>query len=308
MLATPVSMHELAGQIKRRARELGFDLAGITDARLSQYRDYLRKWLDDGQGGTMSWLHKRFEERTDPAVYVPGAKSVICVAINYFAGDAAGGVARYARGDDYHDIIKTKLYALADWLRGQADCQTKIGVDTAPIMEKELAARAGIGWLGKNCCINNENIASWILLGEIITTLELPPDDPAIDRCGTCTRCIDSCPTGAITAPYQLDARKCISYLTIEHREAIEPALQAQMGDWLFGCDICQQVCPWNGRSPLTSEIAFTPRFTSLDPANVLEWSEEEYRVGLKGSAMKRVKLPMLQRNAEIVLNNRRQP
>jgi epoxyqueuosine reductase len=309
--------HQLAGDIKRRAKELGFDLVGIADARPSAYRDYLRNWLDDGQAGTMDYLAERFDERTDPGVYLPGARSVICLAMNYHTplepvpDDARpfhGRVARYALGDDYHEIIKRRLHALADWLRDAAPgTLTKSGVDTAPVMEKGLAARAGVGWQGKNTCVINEQIGSWLLLGEILTTLALPPDEPATDRCGTCTRCLDACPTGAITAPYQLDARRCISYLTIEHREGeIDPALQPRMGDWLYGCDICQDVCPWNNKAPATTDPGLAPRFRTgtLDLREVLSWTLDEYRPALRRSAMKRVKLPVLQRNARVALRN----
>jgi epoxyqueuosine reductase len=308
--------HALAGEIKQRARSLGFDLVGIAAADASRYRDYLRQWLDDGQAGTMQWLATRFDERADPRVYLQGAQSVICVAINYHVKldelpaeerKHHGRVARYALGEDYHEHLKRRLYALADWLRSAVpEAQTRVCVDTAPVMEKDLAARAGVGWLGKNCCTINPSIGSWLLLGEIITTLDLPHDEPAVDRCGTCTRCIDACPTGAITAPYQLDARRCISYLTIEHRGEIEPTLQQQLGEWLYGCDICQDVCPWNSRAPDTTDPAFQPRFATgtLDLRQVLSWSADEYRTKLRGSAMKRVKLPVLQRNARIVAAN----
>jgi epoxyqueuosine reductase len=309
-----IDKHALAGRVKAKAREVGFDLVGITTAEPSRYREYLRQWLDDGQAGTMNYLADRFAERTDPATYLPGAQSVICVAINYHAqlepppdGRVHGRIARYALGDDYHEIIKDRLYDLADWLRAEMPgTQTRSSVDTAPVMEKELAARAGIGWLGKNTCVINEHAGSWILLGEVLTTLPLPPDDPAIDRCGTCTRCIDACPTAAITAPYQLDARRCISYLTIEHREAIPAELSEKIGDWLYGCDICQDVCPWNGRAPLAVDPALQPRFPSgtVDIDEVLAWSLEDYRQRLRHSAMKRVKLPVLQRNARIVVEN----
>jgi epoxyqueuosine reductase len=175
-------------------------------------------------------------------------------------------------------------------------------------MEKELAARAGVGWLGKNACLINPKIGSWLLLGEILTTLPLPPDDEATDYCGTCTRCIDACPTGAITEPYRIDARKCISYLTIEHRGPISGDLQQKMGDWLYGCDICQDVCPHNRNAPITNEPALSPRFPTgtLDVLEIEDWSIEEYRERLRGSAMKRVKLPILQRNARIVASNLR--
>jgi len=304
---------QLALMIKDRAREMGFDLVGIAPASPSRYREYLRRWLDDGQGGTMGYLASRFEERADPAAYLPGAQSVICVAMNYHVrleepetGGVRGKIARYALGDDYHEIIKDRLHDLADWLRAAAGGRTKSAVDTAPVMEKEMAARAGVGWVGKNTCVINERIGSWLLLGEILTTLELPADQPATDRCGTCRRCIDACPTGAITAPYQLDARKCISYLTIEHRQEIDPALQPLVGDWLYGCDICQDVCPFNSKAIESLDPALAPRFPSgsLDVREVIEWSGDDYSRHLRKSAIKRVKLPQLKRNATIVLNN----
>jgi epoxyqueuosine reductase len=304
--------YQLASAAKVRARELGFDLAGIAPARPSAYRDYFRQWLDDGHAGTMAWLTKRFEERVDPAVYLPGAQSVICVAMNYFAplkppGDpgSQGRIARYALGDDYHEIIKPRLHQLSDWLRQQApEAQTRCAVDTAPVMEKELSARAGVGWIGKNTCLINQEIGSWLLLGEVLTTLALPADSPATDRCGTCTRCLEACPTQALT-PYRLDATKCISYLTIEHSGEIAAELQGKMGDWLYGCDICQEVCPWNRRAPWTNEPALAPRFPggTLDLQATVEWTADDYRRTLRKSAMKRVKLPVLQRNAARILS-----
>jgi len=310
--------HQLSSAIKQRARELGFDLVGIAPASPSRYRDYLRRWLDEGQAGTMHYLAARFEERTDPASYFAGAASVICVAMNYHvrlaerdaaAADSSvvpGRIARYALGGDYHEIMKDRLHQLSDWLRQTAGGETRAAVDTAPVMEKDLAARAGVGWVGKNTCVINQGIGSWLLLGEILTTLSLPPDEPAVDRCGACRRCLDACPTGAITAPYQLDARKCISYLTIEHRGDIDAALQGQMGDWLYGCDICQDVCPWNSKALESVDPALASRFAdgTLNVREVLEWTPEEYAKTLRLSAMKRVKLPQLKRNATIVLNN----
>jgi epoxyqueuosine reductase len=308
--------HVLAAELRARARALGFDRVGIAPASASAYRDYLRQWLDGGQAGTMRWLHDRFAERTDPSVYLPGAASVICLAVNYHVPLAKvseeqrpfhGRIARYALGDDYHDHIKPRLHALADWLRqARPEARTRAAVDTAPVMEKELAARAGVGWIGKNTCLINEHIGSWLLLGEIITTLELPFDQPAMDRCGSCRRCIDACPTQAITAPYQLDARRCISYLTIEHRSEIDPALAPLMGDWLLGCDICQDVCPWNARAPIAAALELQPRFPTgtIDLRQVLAWESDQHRQKLRGSAMRRVKLPVLQRNAAIALAN----
>jgi epoxyqueuosine reductase len=257
-------------------------------------------------------LGDRVAERTDPAKYFPDARSVISVASNYRVEleplpPKSGRVARYALGDDYHEVMKDRLHDLADWLRATVPgAKTRSSVDTAPVMEKELAARAGIGWMGKNTCIINEKIGSFILLGQILTNLDLPGDAPVDDRCGSCMRCIEACPTGAITAEYQLDATRCISYLTIEHREEIAEDLKPKIGNWLYGCDICQDVCPWNRKSPSTADAAFVPRFESLSPSAVMQWTEVQYKTELKGSAMKRVKLPMLQRNAKIVLDNTR--
>jgi epoxyqueuosine reductase len=301
-----------AESVRRKARELGFDLVGIAPAAASAHGEYFRRWLDQGQAGSMEYLAGRFEERTDPRVYLPGAQSVISVGMNYYAPlenapANQGRVAKYALGDDYHEILKQRLHALADWVREiEPAAQTRCGVDTAPVMEKELAARAGIGWLGKNTCIINERIGSWIFLGEVLTTLALPADEPAVDRCGSCRRCIDACPTQAITEPYRLDASKCISYLTIEHRGEIGPELAPAMGPWIYGCDVCQDVCPWNRDPPAAAEPALKPRWAdgTLDARTVLDWTEDDYRRELRGSAMKRVKLPMLKRNAEIVIEN----
>jgi epoxyqueuosine reductase len=303
-----------AAAIKQRARELGFDLVGIAPATPSGHGQYLRQWLDEGNAGEMAYLSGRFAERTDPAAYFPDAASVICVGLYYFvpldpppAGH--GRVARYALGADYHEVIKSSLHELADWIREIApQAKTRCSVDTAPVMEKELSARAGIGWVGKNTCVINETIGSWILLGEVLTTLPLTADDPAVDRCGSCRRCIDACPTDAISQPYQLDARRCISYLTIEHRGEIDGNLSAKFGDWIYGCDICQEVCPWNRDPPAAADPRLQPRWTSgsLDPVQVMQWNDEDYQRELKGSAMKRVKLPMLKRNAQIVLDGQK--
>ena len=308
--------HQLAAEIKQRARALGFDLVGIAAAEPSRYRDYLRQWLDDGQAGSMAYLTRRFEERTDPRVYVPDAASVICVAINYYVplqsvppdeAEHHGRIARYALGGDYHKLIQDRLWILSDWIRSAVPgAVTRPCVDTAPVMEKDLAARAGVGWVGKNTCTIHPHIGSWLLLGEIITTVSLPPDEPSVDRCGTCRRCLDACPTGAITAPYQLDARRCISYLTIEHPAPLPEDFHAPLGEWLFGCDICQDVCPWNHKAVAATDPAFHPRFPTgtLDLREVLSWQQTDYSTTLRGSAMKRVKLPVLHRNAQIVQRN----
>jgi epoxyqueuosine reductase len=313
---TTTDAHPLAGQIKAKAAELGFDRVGITAASASRYGDYLRQWLDDGQAGTMEYLADRFNERTNPSAYFPQAASIICVAVNYFVPlqpvpadekSYQGKIARYALADDYHDGLKSRLHQLADYVRWLApQSETRCCTDTAPVMEKELAARAGIGWIGKNTCIINEQIGSWLFLGEVLTSLPLPADQPAIDRCGTCRRCIDACPTQAITEPYKLDARKCISYLTIEHRQEIDPQLAENFGNWIYGCDICQDVCPWNSKAIPSLQPDLQPRFPTgtLDLRQILGWKPPDYQQNLRGSAMKRVKLPLLQRNAKIAMDN----
>ncbi len=316
-----MDLWQVAAEIKGRGREAGFDRVGIAPASPSAYNQYLREWLDGGAAGEMNYLLSRFDQRTDVTAYFPGARSVICVAVNYHVDppglsaemelESRGKIARYARGDDYHEVIKARLYQLADWIKNAVPgAETRCGVDTAPIMEKELAARAGVGWMGKNTCIIDPEIGSWLLLGEIITTLDLPFDQPAVDRCGSCTRCIDACPTTAITAPYQLDPRRCISYLTIEHRGDIATDLQQKTGDWIFGCDICQDVCPYNRRAPQSTEPAWQSRFEggSISLPDLLKWSQPDYAAALRHSAMKRVKLPVLQRNARIALQNKTPP
>lgn len=306
--------HQLAALIKQKTLALQFDLVGIAPASASAYREYLRQWLDDGQHGTMAWLAGRFEERTDPGVYLPGAASVICAAVSYKQSSEQeetrpfmGRIARYARGEDYHELLKGRLHELADFIRREApEVQTRVCVDTAPVMEKELAQRAGLGWVGKNTLVIHPRIGSWTLLGEVITTAALPFDRPGVDRCGTCRRCLDACPTGALSRPYQLDARKCISYLTIENRGVIAEELKAGIGQWLFGCDICQEVCPWNHKAPLGNDLHFASRFPDgeLDVRELAGWTAEEYRTRLKRNSMKRIKLPILQRNANIVMDN----
>ena len=306
----------IAFGIRERARELGFDLVGIAGVEPSPHRDHFRRWLDEGRAGTMDYLAARFAERTDLSTYFPGVRSAICVAMNYHVpleelpqADRAnhGRVARYALGDDYHTLIKGRLHHLADWIRQAAPhAQTRCAVDTAPILERELAARAAIGWVGKNTCIIHPKIGSWIFLGEVLTTLDLPPDEPLTDHCGTCRRCTDACPTDALSTPYQLDARRCISYLTIEHRGEIAADLLPQLGDWLYGCDICQEVCPWNHRAPTTAEPALQPRFPTgtVNLHEVAGWQSGQPNPALRNSAMKRVKLPVLRRNANIVSGN----
>jgi epoxyqueuosine reductase len=301
-------------RIKAKAKDLGFDACGITPARPSGQADFLDRWLAEGRHASMTWLANRRAERADVRHYLPGARSVICCAWNYKVPLAPappgprGRVGRYALGDDYHAHLKKRLHALADWLRAEAGGETRACVDTAPVLEREHHARAGVGWQGKNTCTIRVGLGSFLLLGELVTSLDLPADEPAVDRCGTCTRCIDACPTDALT-PYALDPRRCISYWTIEHRtDAVPPDIKAGIGNWLFGCDICQDVCPWNRKAPDTPDPAARPRpgfeTGSLDPDEILAWNATTYAARLKGTALKRVKLPQWHRNARIVKSN----
>ncbi len=266
----------------------------------------------------MDWLERNVDVRTDPGALVPGARSLILVADRYAPrgdvdpdpGSSAGRIARYARGRDYHRVIKKRLHELADALRVLApDADFRAFTDTAPVLEREHAARAGLGWVGKHTLLIDPEMGSYLLLGGIATTAHVrtPTIQRTVsDHCGTCTRCIDACPTDAIT-DHSVDASRCISYLTIEHRERIDPALHAPMGDWLFGCDICQEVCPHNSPrdhdGPAPNEAYWSAR-RSFDLLEVLGWDEEARRKAFSSSAMKRAKLDMMKRNALIVLGN----
>lgn len=303
-----------AGEFKAAALALGFDLVGIAPASPARHGDYLRQWLASGQAGEMHWLHRNLDKLLDVSLVLPGAASILCVAANYhfplvqFADDRPRGrLARYALGEDYHEVFKKRLHQLADLIRSQfPHAQTHCGVDTAPVLEREHAAAAGIGWIGKNTCVIHPKVGSWLLLGQVITTLELPPDEPLHDHCGACRRCIDACPTGAITEPYHLDARRCISYLTLEHRTPLDEHQQRMIGPWLAGCDICQEVCPFNRKAPLGRMTQLQPHFAeaAIPLDEVLAMDAQAYRDRFRKSALKRVKLPVMQANARTVLAN----
>ncbi|MBI3934364.1 MAG: tRNA epoxyqueuosine(34) reductase QueG [Acidobacteria bacterium] len=258
------------------AARLGFDLCGIAPAALDpRNRQQYLWWLEQGFHGKMGYM-ERFE-RQDIHALLPSVRSVICVAMNYntphplsteCSDPARGWIARYAWGDDYHEVMRERLEKLAEELRGEVggSLEARIYVDTGPLLERAIAWRAGLGWIAKNTCLINEGMGSWYLLGEVLSNLELEPGLPSPDRCGTCTRCLEACPTGAIREPYVLDATRCISYYTIELKGAIPEPMRPQMGRHVFGCDICQDVCPWNTAAPTTLESAFQPR--SLEVAN----------------------------------------
>lgn len=265
----------------------------------------------------MDYLHRHFKLRANPSLILEGAKSVVVVALNYRQpgapqskneAAARGRVAMYAWGDDYHDVIRSKLMELVERMRVKLaePFEARVCVDTAPILERELAAAAGIGWIGKNTMVLHQEIGSYFFLGAVVTTLDLAPDEPLPDHCGTCTACLEACPTQAFPKPYEMDASRCISYLTIEHRGNITKPFQKMMGDWIFGCDICQAVCPYNRSAPTTRESCFAIRPPGPLPAldEILGWSADDYREQLYGSAMTRAKLDMLQRNARIALEN----
>ncbi len=304
-----------------RARDLGFALAGVCDARASDYSDELRAWIGAGKHGSMRWMEEHAAERLDPGVLLPGARSLLMVGDVYERRGTpsvetpagVGRIARYARGDDYHKVMKKRLIALADALREEhPEAQFKVFVDTAPVLEREHGARAGLGWVGKHTLLIHPVMGSYFFLGGIVTTLALEANsEPIEDHCGTCTRCIDACPTDAIT-PYSVDATKCVSYLTIERREAIAAELHAGIGDWIYGCDICQEVCPHNsprsdeaGERLAEAQDAYAPRRTSFDLLEVLGWTTEDRQRAFTKSAMKRARLEMMKRNALIALTNR---
>lgn len=306
-------MASLTERIKTEAYRLGFCGVGVARAeRLTREAVRLREWLDRGYHGTMRWMENNFEKRTDPAVIMPGAISLVALALNYYTDiqhsrDAnAGKISRYAWGDDYHDVLSEKLATLLDRIRTWEPAAVgKIYVDTGPMMEKVWAQRAGIGWEGKHTNVITQDHGSWVFLGELILNLELEYDVPATDHCGSCTLCIEACPTQAIVEPYVLDSNLCISYLTIEHRGAIAEKLGEHFDRWIYGCDVCQDVCPWNHKfAAVTSLQRFAPRphTEAPDIAEVSRMTQEEFSAKFKNSPIKRTRLSGLKRNAETVL------
>jgi len=305
--------------VRHRARQLGFARCGIAPAGPVRAAERFEAWLAAGLAGSMSYLHRYIEQRRDPRRLLDGARSVVMCSLSYFQRRPASGrgadgprgrIARYAWGADYHQLVKDKLWTLLDGMNRQfpEPFEARVFVDTAPLLEKALAAEAGIGWIGKNTLLLDEQVGSFTVLGAIVTTLALEPDPPALDECGTCTRCLQACPTGALRLdrPYQLDARRCISYLSIEHRGAIDESLRPRMGRWLFGCDICQDVCPFNRRAAETTEAGFAPQPPAPRPdaRAVLEWTAVDCRRATRGRALDRATRSMLRRNAAVVLGN----
>jgi epoxyqueuosine reductase len=312
--------------IKSAAAEAGFEAAGSAPVRAFPELDCFAEWIEAGYAGEMRYLEARTEsgelKRRSLGAVAPWARSVVVCAINYNAaapksteptgdGKPAGWISRYAWSrEDYHDAVMRRLRAVESALRQAVTCETRCYVDTGPLVERVYADHAGVGWVGKNTCVINQKLGSWLFLGVILTSLELAPDLPAPDRCGTCTACLDACPTQAFLGPHQLDATRCISYLTIEKRGDIPEELRTGMGRHVFGCDICQDVCPWNRRTPVTSAPEFQPRPGLVNPA--LEWLAEmspgKYRETFRRSPVKRARYSGLRRNAAVAMGNSGDP
>ncbi len=312
---------ELSALIKQLARAAGFDRCGIASAEPLGRGDFLRDWLAAGHAGSMDYLARNTEQRNDPALLLDGARSVICLAADYRdAGPddtqpvppAHGYVARYARGRDYHKVLRKRAWRLVDTLReelGDAKFDARVCVDTAPLLERELARRAGLGWVGKNTMVIDPSGGSYFFLAEVITTLEIAADAPIEDHCGRCRRCLDACPTAAFPEPGVMDASRCISYLTIERKDDIPDELANAVGPHLFGCDICQAVCPFNERF---AAVADDPELVGPEAAErghvdlqpVLDWDREQWLDALRGRAAKRAKPGKWQSNARVALAN----
>jgi epoxyqueuosine reductase len=314
---TDPRIRELSRRIRQQALTQGFEKVGIVPAtRLDEPHDRLLTWLERGYQGQMRWMSRDPEMRSDPVKLFPAARSVIVVAMNYYTdaqhsgNPGTGKVSRYAWGDDYHDVVGEKLRSLLSWVQQEAPgVEGKVCVDIQPMMDKAWAARAGLGWIGKHTNLITPEYGSWVFIGELLLNIDLEYDREIIDdHCGTCTLCIEACPTQAITEPYVVDSNKCISYATIELREPqIVPEVAEKLDGWFYGCDICQDVCPWNRFEQVTDEPRFQPRSGNVNTelAEVLEMTPATYAAHFRGSAMKRAKLSGLQRNARTLIHNR---
>lgn len=306
-----VADHNTATLIKRKAVALGFDLCGITTEFEPTHGKYFSAWLEAKRFAGMEWLGRNIDKRTNPGSLLPEARSAVVVAASYnhetdWAGDYA--LARYAYGADYHDWMRMKLNALAGFISNEAAPGTKCRsfVDTGPVLERDLAAKAGLGWIGKNTCLINRDLGSYAFLGILFTDVTLPVDAPATDQCAECRLCLDACPTGALGA-YRMDPGKCLAYHNIELRGERPREFRASLGDHLIGCDICQEVCPWNHRAPDTRQKDWLESFARHelgDLRNILQMSATDYKTKTKGSAISRVKYEDFMRNVLIVIAN----
>ena len=308
----------LTERIQNRAHELGFELVGITPAEESQTIQRYREWLKNGYAGEMGYLERHLPLKKDTRKLLQEAKSVISLAMNYYTLDppnelvndpSRGQISRYAWGDDYHEVIRTRLLKLVEYIRNTAETEIKsrVFVDSGPILEREFAQKAKLGWIGKNTNLINWRTGSWYFLAEVLVNLELEYTSELLrGSCGTCTKCIEACPTDAIVEPNWLDSRLCISYLTIELRDSIPKELRSQMGNLIFGCDICQEVCPWNSKAIPTSDPAFQPRDGNLNPEllSLVNMTQTEFSKKYKGSPIKRAKRKGFLRNVLIAIGN----
>lgn len=301
----------LESRLKVEARSLGFTLIGIAPATEADSFIRFEEWLSHGYDGEMAYLRQQADARRHPRAVLASVRSVVMLGFEYYDGESvtldSGQVAKYARGPDYHQLIRDRLNVLADWLRREVpDCQTRGVVDTAPLLERDFARRAGLGWFGKNTMLINKHRGSYFFLAALLTDLALTPDQPhTASHCGTCTACLNACPTEAFPEPGVLDARKCISYLTIELRSTMPVELREGVGEWLFGCDVCQDVCPWN-RKVGSEPVPFptNPALASLNPVELLGLSDAEFRQRFRGTVFFRTKRSGLLRNAAVVLGN----
>ncbi|MEP6602833.1 MAG: tRNA epoxyqueuosine(34) reductase QueG [Spartobacteria bacterium] len=303
----------MKAQLVSFAREVGFDSCRVTSCAPPLHGAEFRKWLRDGAAGEMNYMARGEEKRCDPQLVLPGARSVVVLALNYFNETGKripdtgkkGRIARYAWGDDYHDVIAAKLDKIDMFLRQFGGTQ-KCYVDTGPLLERDHAAAAGTGWHGKSTMLVDERLGTWFFLAEILTTLEFAPDPPARERCGTCARCINACPTGAITSPHRLDARRCISYLTIEHKTSIPLELRPLIGDRIYGCDDCLDACPWNRFAEVSRESAFAARRSTMEMSlrDYLKLTDTEFRILFRNSPIKRIKRRGFLRNVCVALGN----
>ncbi len=311
-------LHHLKQQIKTWSAKLGFQQLGIADTDLTEAERFLNQWLKDGMHGEMYFMERHGEKRSRPKELLPDTLRIISVRLNYYppnsksiednlAEPTSAFISRYATGRDYHKLIRKRLQRLANRIENEiGDFSYRAFADSAPVMEKPIAQKAGLGWLGKHSNLINPKAGSWFFLGELYTDLPLPIDTPETDHCGSCSACMSVCPTNAIVAPYTVDARKCISYLTIEHRGSIPEELRALIGNRIFGCDDCQLVCPWNRFSVPTQELDFQVRnqLDSIQLCEVFSWTEQEFLKCTEGSAIRRLGHERWLRNIAIALGN----
>lgn len=312
MTTNDLIQRKRAAQIKTKATELGFDFCGVSRAEfLEEEAPRLETWLNRNHHGQMAWMANHFDKRLDPRKLMEGAKSVVSVLLNYYPGERLPEgsddykLSKYAYGTDYHLILKDKLKNLLAFIHTEiGEVQGRAFVDSAPVMDKVWAARSGLGWVGKHSNLLNRDMGSFFFIGELILDLDLAPDGPVADYCGTCTRCVDACPTDAITEPYVVDGSKCISYFTIELKEAIPREVKGQFENWVFGCDICQDVCPWNrfSKPHRTPEFDLSPELKAMTNADWEEITEEVFRELFRRSPVKRTKLEGLKRNIGFVM------